>query len=62
MKKILLPVVVSIGVLAGLAGITLIRLSKSMEDWEVSWDEEKESNGNVWLWFFNRVPYVQRYT
>ena len=42
MKKLLLPLVVSIGVLAGLAGITLIRLSKSMEDWEVSCDEEKE--------------------
>ena len=33
MKKLLLPLVVSIGVLASLAGITLIRLSKSMEDW-----------------------------
>jgi H+/Cl- antiporter ClcA len=44
MKKLLLPLVVSIGVLAGLAGITLIRLSKSMEDWEVSWDEGKEED------------------
>ena len=31
-----------IGVAAGLAGISLIRLSKSMEDWEMSLDEEKE--------------------
>ncbi len=42
MKKVLLPVIIFVGVISGLAGITLIRLSKSMEDWEVSWDEEKE--------------------
>ena len=42
MKKILLPIIISIGVLSGLAGLTLIRLSKSMEDWETSWDEDKE--------------------
>jgi hypothetical protein len=42
MKKILLPLIVFIGVTAGLAGLTLIRLSKSMEDWEMSWDEEEE--------------------
>ena len=44
MKKILLPLIVFIGVVSGLAGITLIRLSKSMEDWEMSWDEEKEND------------------
>jgi len=42
MKKILLALIAFIGVTAGLAGITLIRLSKSMEDWEMSWDEEEE--------------------
>lgn len=42
MKKILLPIVILIGVTAGLAGISLIRLSKSMEDWETAWDEEEE--------------------
>jgi len=42
MKKLFLPLIIFIGVISGLAGITLIRLSKSMEDWEVSWDEEKE--------------------
>ena len=41
MKKLLLPLIIFIGVVSGLAGITLIRLSKSMEDWEASWDEEK---------------------
>ena len=42
MKKVLLPIVVFIGVFSALAGITLIRLSKSMEDWEASWEEEDE--------------------
>lgn len=42
MKKLLLPIIIFIGVIAGLAGISLIRLSKSMEDWEMSWDEEEE--------------------
>lgn len=42
MKKILLPVVTIVGVLSGLIGLTMIRLSKSMEDWEMAWDEEKE--------------------
>lgn len=40
MKKLLLPLIIAIGVAAGLAGISLIRLSKSMEDWEMSLDEE----------------------
>lgn len=44
MKKILLPLVIFIGVAAGLAGLTLIRLSKNMEDWEMSWDEETEND------------------
>lgn len=44
MKKLLLPLIIFIGVVSGLAGITLIRLSKSMEDWEVSWDEGKEED------------------
>jgi hypothetical protein len=43
MKKILLPIVVFIGVFSSLTGIALIRLSKSMEDWEASWEEEDES-------------------
>jgi hypothetical protein len=42
MKKLLLPLVIAIGVAAGVAGISLIRLSKSMEDWEMSFDEETE--------------------
>jgi H+/Cl- antiporter ClcA len=42
MKKLLLPLVIVIGVAAGVAGISLIRLSKSMEDWEMSFDEETE--------------------
>ncbi len=42
MKKVLLPIVVFIGVFSALAGITLIRLSKSMEDWEASWEKEDE--------------------
>ncbi len=42
MKKLLLPLIIAIGVAAGLAGISLIRLSKSMEDWEMSLDEETE--------------------
>lgn len=42
MKKLLLPLIIFIGVVSGLAGITLIRLSKNMEDWEVSWDEDRE--------------------
>ena len=42
MKKLLLPLVIAIGVAAGVAGISLIRLSKSMEDWEMSFDEEVE--------------------
>lgn len=42
MKKILLPLVTIVGVLSGLIGLTMIRLSKSMEDWEMAWDEEKE--------------------
>jgi hypothetical protein len=42
MKKLLLPLVITIGVAAGVAGISLIRLSKSMEDWEMSFDEETE--------------------
>jgi H+/Cl- antiporter ClcA len=44
MKKLFLPLIIFIGVISGLAGITLIRLSKSMEDWEMSWDEEKEND------------------
>lgn len=43
MKKILLPIVVFIGVFSALAGITLIRISKNMEDWEASWEEEDDS-------------------
>jgi len=43
MKKILLPIIILIGVLSSLVGISLIRLSKSMEDWEASWEEEDES-------------------
>lgn len=42
MKKILLPLVTIVGVLSGLIGLTMIRLSKSMEDWEMAWDEEEE--------------------
>jgi len=42
MKKLLLPLIIFIGVAAGVAGISLIRLSKSMEDWEMSFDEEVE--------------------
>ena len=42
MKKLLLPLVIAIGVAAGMIGISLIRLSKSMEDWEMSFDEEAE--------------------
>lgn len=42
MKKLLLPLVIAIGVAAGMIGISLIRLSKSMEDWEMSLDEETE--------------------
>ena len=42
MKKILLPLVTIVGFLSGLIGLTMIRLSKSMEDWEMAWDEEKE--------------------
>jgi hypothetical protein len=44
MKKVLLPLIISVGVISGLVGLTLIRLSKSMEDWEMSWDEEKEND------------------
>ena len=44
MKKVLLPLIISVGVISGLLGLTLIRLSKSMEDWEMSWDEEKEND------------------
>jgi H+/Cl- antiporter ClcA len=44
MKKLFLPLIIFIGVVSGLAGITLIRLSKSMEDWEASWDEGKEED------------------
>lgn len=43
MKKILLPIVILIGVASSLAGIALIRLSKSMEDWEASWEEEDDN-------------------
>lgn len=42
MKKILLPVIILAGVISGLIGLTLIRFSKSMEDWEATWDEEEE--------------------
>jgi H+/Cl- antiporter ClcA len=42
MKKILLPIIILVGVISGLAGITLIRLSKSMEDWEMAWNEQEE--------------------
>jgi uncharacterized membrane protein len=42
MKKLLLPIIIFIGVVSSLVGITLIRFSKNMEDWEMSWDEEKE--------------------
>lgn len=44
MKKLLLPLIIVIGVAAGLAGMSLIRLSRSMEDWEVAFDEETEEN------------------
>lgn len=44
MKKILIPLVIFIGVAAGLTGLTLIRLSKSIEDWQMSWDEEMEND------------------
>lgn len=44
MKKVLLPLIISVGVISGLVGLTLIRLSKSMEDWEMSWDDEKEND------------------
>jgi len=43
MKKILLPIIILIGVLSSLVGISLIRLSKTMEDWEASWEEEDEN-------------------
>jgi len=43
MKKILLPVIILIGVFSALAGITFIRLSKSMEDWQASWEEEGDN-------------------
>jgi hypothetical protein len=42
MKKLLLPLIILIGVAASVAGMSLIRLSKSMEDWEMSFDEETE--------------------
>lgn len=44
MKKILLPIVIIAGVISGLIGLTLIRFSKSMEDWEATWDEEGEED------------------
>jgi len=44
MKKILLPVIILIGTLSSLAAISLIRLSKNMEDWELAWDEEGEDD------------------
>lgn len=44
MKKILLPVVILAGVTSGLIGLALIRFSKSMEDWEATWDEQGEED------------------
>jgi hypothetical protein len=44
MKKILLPIIILIGSLSSLAAISLIRLSKNMEDWELAWDEDGEDN------------------
>jgi len=45
-KKILLSLIISIGVGSALAGISLIRLSKAMEEWEASWDEEIDEQDN----------------
>lgn len=43
MKKLLLPIVILAGVASGLVGLALIRFAKNMEDWEASWDEDKEN-------------------
>ncbi len=45
MKKILLPIVILIATASSLLAMALIRLSASMENWEVAWDEKEEDNG-----------------
>lgn len=42
MKRIVIAIVILLGTLSSLAGLVLIRFSKSMEAWEMAWDDENE--------------------